>query len=271
MEQQLSISGSGVRRRTTLNRRSLNHQRDIPILILIRNSVVITRNQIDTLLLASANEGTRPLNRRLARLCDLGQIREHPQVFPFTGRVFSITAAGLETLEVVGLGIMSITSESEKLMEDRQILHYLMLNQIQERLHSHVAILNWWGDRLLKSLNLAANEPTVKDYDAVAEVVVPSDKTVRIGIEYERTQKSRARYAEIRRAIAQETAVRTIIYFTSTQEIALVIAGEVYSPSVPVLIIVAGSFFESGLDCPVLFRQGTEIRTSSLRQLLNSL
>jgi len=239
---------------------------------LIRDCVVITRDQIDTLLPASAKpEGTRSLNRRLARLSELGQLREHAQAFPFTGRVFSITAAGLETLEVMGLALISVTSDSEKLLEERQVLHFLMLNKVQEQLRNHVTITRWWGDRLLKSLNLAANTPTVKDYDAVVEVILPSEKTVRIGIEYERTLKSKARYAEIRRALTQEVAVRAVVYFTATDEMALVIAGEVYAANVYVLVISSVAFFGLGLDCPVLVRHGTEILTHSFRQVLTAL
>src|ERR1035441_2146377 len=46
--------------------------------------------------------------------------------------------------------------------------------EIETAAREALSVRRWIGDRQLKSLNIAANRPTQKDYDSIAEIAAPS-------------------------------------------------------------------------------------------------
>jgi hypothetical protein len=243
-------------------------------LLLIRESVFISRQQIELLIAGRTNElDYRNRNRRLARLVELGQIQTHPQCFPYPGRVFSITAQGMVTLDLVGQGLLSASWDTKRLTDDAQTLHFLVLNEIQIAARKVFNIRRWIGDKELKSLNIAVNHPTQKDYDSIMELSSLSDANVaiRVGIEYERTVKSKERYAQIRKNLEAETQIQGVLYFVENETSAAFVSRVVYSEDVPVGVIVVSQFQSKGADALMRVVQNRTVVNTSVRDYLKSL
>jgi len=150
---------------------------------------------------------------------ELNQIQIYPQCFPYPGRIFAITQAGINTLQVTGMGILSVSADTETLADVGQVPHFIGLNQIEIAARKAFGVRRWIGDRQLKSLNIASNRPTQKDYDSIAEIASPSDSNaiIYLGIEYERTIKSKDRYAQIRKKLEAERQIQGLLYFADTE------------------------------------------------------
>jgi len=256
MQQQEGNSGFEIKQNMLPGKHVLSMARDVPILLAVRDSTFINRHQIESLVSQSGKpEHWKNRNNRIRRLISpLGQLVVYPQCFPYPGRVFSISREGLRTLELAGMGLLSVTSGTEFLENINQIPHFLGLNAIQIELKKAFNISNWYGDRYLKSMNIAVGKPTAKDYDSVAFIANPanSESPIRIGIEYERVLKSKERYAEIRKNLSGEEQIDGLIYFADNDLVANQLAAVVYSQTLPVCIVTTNELYRLGSNCSIL-------------------
>jgi hypothetical protein len=268
------ISRPGRRSVTRSGNFVLNPSKDLPLLLLIRDSTFITRQQIEVLIAGRTTElNYHNRNRRLARLEELKQLQIHPQCFPYPGRVFAITQQGMNTLSVSGLGILSASSDTETQVGVEQVPHFLGLNEIEITARKLLAIRQWIGDRQLKSLNIASNRPTQKDYDSIAEITSPinSNAVIHLGIEYERTIKSKDRYAQIRKNLEGERQIHGLLYFVDNGTDATFISREVYSTTVPVGVAIVSEFQSNGLSAPLRVVQDRSVVRVSVQEYLMSI
>ena len=107
---------------------ALSDDRDIPMLVTIRNARSITCDQICALLLNNGQESCRrSVHWRLARLeqnglverIDCGRLLPEP--------VFAITHSGLELLELRGHALVSLPSTVKDIVRRSQVLHSVEL------------------------------------------------------------------------------------------------------------------------------------------------
>lgn len=226
-ERSSSLIAGGVEK--TTSRYILNMEKDIPLLVLIRDATFITQRQVYALW--EGADSVKAIEHRLYKLRSVGQVQEHGLAFPYPSRVLSITRAGLSTLEAVGRGLLSISSDSEQLADTLQIHHYLGLNRTQSLFNDMFPGLKWIGDRELRSRNIIATSTTAKDYDAVVDLlgVGKEGRTIKLAIEFERTPKSKDRYAQIREQIAKEAKVDGVLYVTEDEMLSLLISREVFT------------------------------------------
>ena len=110
---------------------ALSDDRDIPMLLVIRNARAITCDQICTLLLNNGPETCRrSVLWRLDRLeqnglverIDCGRLLPEP--------VFAITRSGLELLELRGHALVSLPSTAKDIVRRSQVLHSVELAEI---------------------------------------------------------------------------------------------------------------------------------------------
>jgi hypothetical protein len=252
----------------------LNPAKDLPLLQLIRDATFISRQQIELLIAGRTEEvNYRCRNRRLERLVELNQIQIYPQCFPYPGRIFAITQAGINTLQVTGMGILSVSADTETLADVGQVPHFIGLNQIEIAARKAFGVRRWIGDRQLKSLNIASNRPTQKDYDSIAEIASPSDSNaiIYLGIEYERTIKSKDRYAQIRKKLEAERQIQGLLYFADTETNASLLSREVYSATVPVGVVIASQFQTNGVDAMLLVVQDRSVIRVSVQDYIASI
>jgi hypothetical protein len=274
MQGQDVISRPGRRPVTHKGKYLLNPKKDLPLLQLIRDATFISRQQIELLIAGRTEEvNYRCRNRRLERLVELNQIQIYPQCFPYPGRIFAITQAGINTLQVTGMGILSVSADTETLADVGQVPHFIGLNQIEIAARKAFGVRRWIGDRQLKSLNIASNRPTQKDYDSIAEIASPSDSNaiIYLGIEYERTIKSKDRYAQIRKKLEAERQIQGLLYFADTETNASLLSREVYSATVPVGVVIASQFQTNGVDAMLLVVQDRSVIRVSVQDYIASI
>ncbi len=274
MQGQDVISRPGRRSVTHKGLFLLNPAKDLPILRLIRDATFISRPQIEVLIAGQTNElNDHNRNRRLARLAELDQIQIYPQCFPYPGRVFGISQQGMNTLQVAGIGILSVSAHTETLADVGQVPHFIGLNEIEIAARKALGIRKWIGDRQLKSLNIASNRPTQKDYYSIAEIASSADSNavIRIGIEYERTIKSKDRYAQIHKNLDAERQIQGLLYFVDNETNAVFVSREVYSATVPVGLLIMSQFQSEGTNAPLRVVQDRSVVRVSVGDYLTSI
>ena len=273
MQRQDDIPRPARRPVTHMGRFLLNPARDLPLLQLVRDATFISRQQIELLIAGRTQElNYDNRNRRIANLVKRDQLQICHECFPYPGRIFTITHAGLNTLQISGMGILSVTADTEMLADIRQMPHFLGLNEIEIAAREALSVRRWIGDRQLKSLNIAANRPTQKDYDSIAEIAAPSgsDAVIYLGIEYERTIKSKDRYAQIRKKLDAERQIQGLLYFVDNEENAVILSREVYSALVPVGVVIVSQFQSDGVNATLRVVQDRSIVRTSVKDYLTS-
>ncbi len=240
---------------------------DIPLLLLVRDSGVITRDQMLRLVSSSRSDTyKRRLNRHIERLLAHEYIQEMSPIYPYSGRTFSVTVRGLVCLEMLGHGLLSLTSENFVSHDILQIGHALGLAEIRCTFARCDASSSWLSDSVLKSFNISSPNPTQKDYDAI----VLTGTGVRIGVEYERTIKAKSRYAEIREALSFERELSFLFYFVDSEDARQVLNREIHTPSLAVGFVILKEFMAKGYASSVLIGGVSSPSVTTLESLLAS-
>lgn len=239
------VIGLADKTRSTNIRYSL--ERDLPMLLAVRNASFISHGQLFDQLVARGSEGCRRgFNWRLQRLVKAGVVIKLAPQLPYCGPVYSISRSGLACLEACGQGLMSLTSESRSLANPAQILHYLELGEIQAAFQRTKLLREWTGDIEVRSINQSIDLPLAKDYDAIAELELHGSR-YRIALEYERSLKSSARYREVVAAIEGENQIQLLIYFTSSIDLLYQLKAEFEDQRFPIVLATSRSFCMSPL------------------------
>ncbi len=219
-----------------------NRQRDLPLMLAIRNATFICHGQLWDHLQASGIETSqRSFSWRIQRLTQAGVTEKLPPLLPYPGPVYTITRAGLACLEACGEGLVSLTSESRSLANANQIQHYLELAEIRAALRRTGLLREWASDLEIRSINQSIDVPLAKDYDAIADLEWES-KTYRIAIEYERSLKSSERYREVVSAITGERQVQMVLYLTSSVDLLYQLKAEFDRQDFPVVLAPSHPF-----------------------------
>ena len=246
----------------------LNPERDLPLLLHVRNSTFVSHDQLFRWMLeAGLEHNRRSFNWRIRRLIKGAYVHEMAAIHPYRGAVYSITRFGLSILENCGEGLVSVTSESRNLPSVLQGAHFLELGEICHAFRRTGKLRSWKSDRELISLNYVLGSPLAKDYDAIAELEMEED-SLRIAIEYERTLKSSSRYKEIQKAIRDEGQVDFVLYLTSTLDLVFALSREFDDPALPMCFVSSGKLRTNLLDTAVVFAYGSMRETFSLRNAI---
>ena len=246
----------------------LSLERDLPLLLAVRNCTFVAHDQLFQLMLeAGIEHNRRCFNWRIRRLIKGAHVRETPSIAPYKGVVYCITRFGLAVLESYGEGLVSVTSGSRNLASRLQAPHFLELNEIRQAFASTGKLKSWKSDRELISLNYVIGTPLAKDYDAIAEIEAAGD-TLRIAIEYERTVKTAERYKEIQDAIRDEGQVDMVLYLTSTLDLVFTLVREFNHPALPMCFVSSAKLRAHLLDTIVIFAYGTMRETFSFNQAI---
>ena len=222
---------------------------DIPVLVGIRDATFITIWQLWKMLSYRGHSYTRDqVKHRVFRLAKAGLLDTHPPVAIERGFSYSITRYGLSCLEYSGYGMVSISSDTERLADPIQIVHALQLNTIMLAFCATGKVTGWLTDRLVRNRNVLSTSPFAKDYDAVCTIARTDGGKQAIGVEFERTLKSRDRYIEIQQRLAREVRLAYVLYFVLDAHAIPVIASYLGTPGhCNILYVVIGDFRRFGL------------------------
>lgn len=235
---------------------SLGVNRDIPLLLYVRNSRFITHQQLFELMrLAGIEYSRESFNWRTRRLITANYISVCPGDFGNGTVVYRITRQGLVQLENHGRFATVLNSRTQHLPHPSQAHHALELNSIQLSLARRNLLLSWQSDIETASLNTVSTSALEKDYDAIVDVW-NNDTAARFGLEYERTLKSVQQYQKIRRALEVENKLGCILYLTAGQEISVHLANEFSGVPKRLAFATAKAFCEQLLDTSVIVYAG---------------
>jgi hypothetical protein len=231
---------------------SLSDEKDIPLLITIRNARAITYDQICAIAIQDDLAGSRRVvHWRVSRLEQAGLVRRCMHELIFHHPIFSITQLGLQVLESRGYALVSLPSNTKEIVRKTQVLHSVELVDIRIALASKGLLKTWRWELEIVSTNLVYGDESTKDYDALAEIRVGSS-IQRIAIEFERTLKGSARYETLRKVFNAENGVDTILYLTPSSEILYLLAVELRDVRKKLSFALSKTFQAELLDADVL-------------------
>ena len=127
------------------------------------------------------------------------------------------------------------------------MMHCLELNDMRLSMVRHGILDSWLSDVEVCAENLLTDDRYVKDYDALAVLRV-GDRQLHCAIEYERTTKSLARYAEIRQALSQERTLDAVLYIVREVERLFLVAEQLTGAHPGILFVTASAFLRFGPD-----------------------
>lgn len=230
----------------------INPERDIPLLLQVRNSRFISHQQLFEFMQYQGSDHSRSgFNWRIRRLLGSGYLSVCECRSGAGSAVYRITKEGLALLEHGGHFTTVLHSRTEHLPHASQIFHALELNGIQLRLRRQNLLAGWHSDVEVASFNNISHSPYQKDYDAVVDVWL-GDKRVCFALEYERSLKSARQYERIRQALESEQQLGCILYLTAGIEILVHLVHEFQPVSTNLAFANAPDFAELLLDTTVI-------------------
>jgi hypothetical protein len=231
----------------------INPERDIPLLLQVRNSRFISHQQLFEFMQyrQGIDQSRSSFNWRTRRLLGSGYLSVCECRSAASSPVYRITKEGLALLEHGGHFTTVLHSRTEHLPHVSQIFHALELNGIQLRLRRQNLLAGWHSDVEVASFNNISRSPYQKDYDAVVDVWL-GDRRVCFALEYERSLKSARQYERVRQALESEQQVGCILYLTAGIEILVHLVHEFQPVSTNLAFANAPDFAELLLDTTVI-------------------
>jgi hypothetical protein len=176
---------------------------------------------------------------------------------------------------VADRGLAHIRACKDNLVCDTNVLkdpasmnHFLALNRIMLQLRSEFKAHFWLTDFQVRADNMQlGNDGLAKDYDSAAELVMPN-ASIRIGIEYELTQKKGALYAKLCSIFAAEKYLHLIIYFLESPNLLNSIAPHFRPVGGLVCFTNYRDFLLDGTATSAFYWYDEELRTASLREIM---
>lgn len=231
---------------------ALSDERDVPVLLLIRNARAITFDQICAVATMEGGESSRrSVYWRLSRLEGCELIRRMTFDRFFSQPIFAITPMGLQFLEFRGHSLLSLPSTTKSIVRKSQILHSVELVGIRVALAQKRLLKSWKSDLEIVSRNLAYGAGKMKDYDALAEIAVDGN-IKRVAIEFERTLKGSGRYEELRRIFSADQTADRVLYLTPNPEILYILALEMRDVGKQIGFALSATFRSELLDARIL-------------------
>jgi hypothetical protein len=249
---------------------AINETRDIPLLLLIRDSRAITLQQLyEELFLRNLETSNNSAYWRLRRLEGKRLIEVLKEADTCGEPVYTITHRGLGLLESKGHSLLSLGSFSRSVIQESEVLHMTELNSIRIAMLRSGTLVSWKSEMQIVSENLALFGEVSKDYDA--EVVVKTmNGTANFALEFERTAKSASRYREIRQTIDADSRTNLILYLTSTQELLFLLLQELRAIDTPIAFGLSVDLKKHILEMPVIVPDDGEVKRKSLGEFLEN-
>jgi len=231
---------------------SISPERDIPLLLAVRNAKFATHGQLYEMMFLAGREYSRDsFNWRMKRLRQGQFVATCNGNFGRGEIVYRITQSGLLQLEDHGHFAAVLNSTTEHLPHATQVHHALELNAIHLALTRANLLASWQSDVETASVNTISRTPLEKDYDAVVDVW-NEQKIARFGLEYERTLKSARQYGQIRKKLERDQSLGCVLYLTAGMDVAVHLSYELSGIPKRLAFATAPEFRSKLLETPVL-------------------
>ena len=244
---------------------NLNNFADKNLLQFVADSRYVTHTQLFRFAQLYYFERNRPsFNWRMRRMVNGGLVRKQAPPMLNGDALYSITRAGMQALERLGIYYLGASVDREPDAHKHQIPHALEVNDIRLALSIHHQLVRWIPESFIRVLNLSPATAYAKVYDGIASVLVQGE-FVEIAIEYERTLKSPAKYEKIREAIESEKRVKAFLYLVPSYELLFGVKDALWRMKQLVLFGLIEEFKKERLEMRV---RDSCFRESSLREAL---
>ncbi len=244
---------------------ALSNRQDKAILNFVADSRYVTHSQLYTFTrLDQCEFNKRVFNWRVRRFVRKGLLQK--QVLPFlkSEALYSISRAGIQGLEQLGVYYLGANLDREKDAQEAQVPHALEVNNVRLALLRTGTLLYWIPEPFIRILNLSPASSYAKVYDGVARVYLDGEG-INFAIEYERTLKSQPKYAKIREAIESEKRLHCFLYLVPTHDLLFSLLHEFWGTKRLVLFGLINEFKEKVLDAPV---RAANYHSTVLREVL---
>jgi len=229
----------------------LNHIKDKAILHFVADARFVTRWQLSSLAFLEYREiNRRVFNWRVQRLVEAGLMRKQVLSYLNGEALYSITRAGVQALEQLGIYYLGASPERERDALEFQIPHSLEVNNIRIALKATNNLMLWIPEVAIRVLNLSSATAYAKVYDGIAEVYVEGDY-VTFAIEYERTFKSQSKYDKIGGAIQSEKRLNIFLYLVPNFDLLRGLINEFQGTTGLVFFGLVNEFKVRVFDAPV--------------------
>lgn len=146
--------------------------------------------------------------------------------------------------------------------------HFLGVNRIFAGFLQEFAVNYWMSDFQVRADNMLYGKAGLaKDYDAVAEILV-QNSPVRLGIEYELTLKSSARYAELCPSYRAERHLHLVVYVLNETGMMNSIAPHFKEVGGIICFMLSGDFLVSRAQATAHYWNNGELRSGPLVEIL---
>src|SRR6266849_5961834 len=241
----------------------ISAERDIPLLLQVRNSRFVSHAQLfEFMKFGGVDRSRNSFNWRVKRLVTYGQLELCQDVYGAGSAVYRIGRRGIGLLEHHGEFTTVLHSNTVHLPHVSQAFHSLELNRIQLALAQANLLAGWQSEVEVASFNTISRSPYEKDYDAIVDVWV-GDERARFALEYERTLKSSKQYERVRAALQAERQVACVLYLTSGMEVLVHLVHELEFVPKKLAFANARDFGQTLLETRVITRgnaAGTRFR-----------
>lgn len=231
---------------------AVSDTRDIPVLLLVRNSRAICFDQLCELLKHEMMSAiVRSLRWRVTRLEKNGLVARLDGQRYLGKPVYGITQQGLDCLESRGHYLVSLPSNTEQILHPSKVAHALELVNVRLAFARSGLLRSWKGDLEITSRNLVVPNGALKDYDAIVEFEV--DGIMRsLGIEYEKSAKAASRYTAICAALDRDQTTDAVLYLTPNDDILYLLAMELRATRKRIGFALRDAFCHSLLETRTL-------------------
>lgn len=231
---------------------NISDDRDVPVLLLVRNARAVSFRQLrDLLMLEGVETSRRSIDWRVARLQKHGLIQRIERDRFLGEPFFVITLMGLRVLESRGHSLIALPSTADQILHHSQVPHAIELIRIRLALLKHGILRSWLSDIEIASRNSVLEPGSAKDFDAVAEIQVDGSIHT-FAIEYERTPKGGARYREVRQMLNRDRSVDVVLYLATERNVLYLLAEEMKTAKKRIGIALCDAFRENPLEANTL-------------------
>jgi hypothetical protein len=224
----------------------ISSTRDVPLMQQVLRSGFVTGAQLFEFMKSENCEYSREaFYHRLRRLVGRGLVKKGEGL---AQPVYWISEFGASFL--VGQG-EPYAGRSGTEMAKRNFFHWLELNDVHLALRKSGVLRRWVSAPEICSQNDLTRFGFAKDYDAVVTVCCRKAE-VTFAMEYERTAKTEAKYADIGRRIEEDLLIQTVLYLGTTDHLTYCLRDQ-FAPKRKVICIALMQEFQRRLlETPVM-------------------
>jgi hypothetical protein len=198
---------------------ALSPTSDYPLLRHVGQSGFVTHSQLFELLKLDYSASSRnAFNNRVLRLVKHGLLNRRAPVVASHEVVYSLSPSACLPLGVNGEFFSHFAPTGTSHITDRQLHHFLDLNEIHLALKRSGSLVYWMPETEVRSRNVLTHSGYWKYYDAVVVVRVAGEDR-KFALEYERTPKAARHYVAIRERLDQETSIRHFLYLVPSHDL----------------------------------------------------